>query len=178
MIRLFAAVSVPDDIAQALIPLQAGVEGARWRPVEAFHITLRFFGDIAENLADDVDQELETVGGAAFDLALKGVGAFGEGRDLHALWAGVDDSEPLRRLAGRCEAAARRAGLKPDTRKYAPHLTLAYLRGAEPAQAGAWIATHNLLHTAPFRVASFSLLSSWSGKGGSSYRVERTYPLA
>jgi 2'-5' RNA ligase len=178
MIRLFAAVSVPDEIAEALLSLQTGVDGARWRPIEAFHITLRFFGDTPENLADDLDQELRQVSGRGFDLALMGVGAFGEGRDLHALWAGVAESQALRTLAARCERAARRAGLAPDTRNYAPHLTLAYLRGAAPDEVGAWIGRHNLLHSPPFRIDSFGLFSSWSGKGGSSYRRERTYGLA
>lgn len=178
MIRLFAAVAIPDDIAQALVPLQTGLDGARWHPRSAFHITLRFFGDIAEDVADEVVEQLAEVGGAAFDVSLKGVGVFGEGRDLRAVWAGVDESQPLHRLAGRCERAARIAGLKADTRKYAPHVTLAYLRGADPAQVGAWIARENLLHTAPFRVESFGLYSSWSGKAGQSYRLEQSYPLA
>ena len=30
------------------LPRQYAIEGARWRPVEAFHITLRFIGDVAE----------------------------------------------------------------------------------------------------------------------------------
>jgi 2'-5' RNA ligase len=178
MIRLFAAIAVPDSIAEALLSLETRLDGARWRPPDAFHITLRFFGDIPENVADQVDEELAGLKAKVFELALTGVGAFGEGRDLRALWAGVQESEPLRRLAGKCESAARRAGLKADTRNYAPHVTLAYLRGAAPDEVGAWIGRHNLLRTAPFRVDSFGLYSSWSGKGGHSYRLERTYPLS
>jgi len=177
MIRLFAAIAVPETLIEDLLPLQAGLEGARWRPVEAFHITLRFFGDITEDVADEVDEALTGVGGRSFEVALNGVGAFGEGHRLNAVWAGLEESEPLRRLAARCETAARRAGLKPDTRNYAPHLTLAYLKGADPLDVGAWIARHNLLRTAPFRVEAFGLYSSWSGKAGQSYRLEQTYTL-
>ncbi|HET9159018.1 MAG TPA: RNA 2',3'-cyclic phosphodiesterase [Caulobacteraceae bacterium] len=178
MIRLFAAIAIPDHIAQALAPLQSGVDGARWRPAEAFHITLRFVGDVAEDIADSVDEQLSGICAKPFDLALGGVGAFGEGRDLRAIWAGVQESEPLRRLAGKCESAVRRAGLKPETRNYAPHVTLAYLRGAGGGEIGAWIASHNLLRTAPFRVDSFGLYSSWTGKAGASYRLEQSYTLA
>src|SRR3954470_12914088 len=105
MIRLFAALPIPDDIALALARRQTGVEGARWRPLEALHITLRFFGDIREDIARDLDAELVGVRGQAFDIELSGVGAFGEGPDLSVLWAGVADSEPLRRLAKTCESA-------------------------------------------------------------------------
>src|SRR4051795_12399736 len=99
MIRLFAALSVPQDIGLALQKRQDGLEGARWRPLEALHVTLRFFGEIREDVARDLDAELTGVRGEAFDLELAGVGAFGEGPDLHVLWAGIAESEALRRLA-------------------------------------------------------------------------------
>ena len=137
MIRLFAAVAVPEHIGEGLVRHQAGPDGARWRPVEAFHITLRFAGDLPENQADDFQSELSVVGGRPFDLTLAGVGAFGEGQDIHAVWAGVEDSADLRRLAKACETAARRAGLAADTRAYKPHVTLAYLRRPDPAKVAA-----------------------------------------
>jgi len=177
MIRLFAAVVPPPEIAEVLTRRQQGLPGARWRPVEALHVTLRFFGEIDEAKADDLDAELTRVGGAPFDLELAGVGAFDEGGAAHAVWAGVVESEALRGLARRCEAAARRARLAPDARAYRPHLTLAYLRRAEPARVAAWIQAHALLRSPAFRIDRFGLYSSRLGGEGASYRLERTYPL-
>ncbi|MGZ3280592.1 MAG: RNA 2',3'-cyclic phosphodiesterase [Phenylobacterium sp.] len=177
MIRLFAALSIPQDIGLALARRQTGVEGARWRPLDALHVTLRFFGEIREDVARDLDAELMALRGAAFDLELAGVGAFGEGPDLHVLWAGVAEGEPLRRLAKACESAARRVGLKPETRVYRPHLTLAYLRRPDPAEVAAWIQANNLLKSPPIRVESFALYSSFLGSEQAHYRVEAEYPL-
>ena len=177
MIRLFAAVAIPDEVASALAPRQKGILGARWRSAESLHITLRFFGGVQEDKADDLDAELSTVGGTAFDLSLEGAGAFGDGDRLNAVWAGVAKSEALERLAARCERAARRAGLPKEARVYRPHVTLAYLRGAEPAAVGAWVQTHNLLKSPSFPVRRFGLYSSWLGEGGSVYRLERAYSL-
>lgn len=177
MIRLFAAIAIPPEIGEGLLRRQQGLPGARWRPVEAFHITLRFFGEIAETVAEDLDAELAAVAAPAMDLSLAGVGSFQDGDDIHAVWAGVTDSEPARRLAARCETAARRAGLSPDRRVWRPHVTLAYLRRAEPARVAAWIQGHNLLKSPPFRVTSFGLYSSRLGDEGASYRLERSYPL-
>ena len=178
MIRLFAALPIPDDIGHALARRQTGVEGARWRPLEALHVTLRFFGDIREDIARDLDAELVSVRGQAFDLELSGVGAFGEGPDLHVLWAGVAENEALRRLAKTCESAARRVGLKPETRHYRPHLTLAYLRHPDPAQVAGWIQANNLLKSPPIRAESFGLYSSFLGSEQAHYRLEAQYPLA
>ena len=80
MIRLFAAIAVPEHIGEGLVRHQEGLPGARWRPLDALHITLRFAGEVAENVARDLDTELSAIGvGGTFDVTLAGVGAFGEG---------------------------------------------------------------------------------------------------
>jgi len=177
MIRLFAALPIPQEIGLALARRQTGVEGARWRPLDALHLTLRFFGEIREDVARDLDAELSAVRGRPFEIALSGVGAFGDRPDIHAIWAGVAESEPLRRLAKACETAARRAGLKADPRHYRPHVTLAYLRHADPAEVAAWIQTNNLLKSPAIPVGSFGLYSSFLGSEQAHYRLEAEYAL-
>jgi len=177
MIRLFAALSIPPDIAEGLVRRQTGLVDARWRPPEAFHITLRFFGDMPETAAADLDVELAKVAVHPLDLALTGVGAFGEGRDIHAVWAGVDENPELTALHKACEAAGRRAGLTPDARRYRPHVTLAYLRRPDPRDVAEWIAANNLLRSPSFALTTFGLYSSWQTQEGSRYRLERSYPF-
>jgi 2'-5' RNA ligase len=178
MIRLFAAIPVPPAICEALALRQRGLAEARWRPIEALHLTLRFFGDVSEDRADDLDLELSQVRGAPMDIELEGVGAFGEGADIHTVWAGVKANPALEQLARRCEIAARRAGLKPDTRAFRAHVTLAYLRRPDPGPIASWIQSNNLLREGPFRCEAFGLYSSWRTEAGSSYRLERQYRLA
>ncbi|MDB5448575.1 MAG: hypothetical protein JWQ97_3892 [Phenylobacterium sp.] len=177
MIRLFAAVPVPDEIARGLARRQQGLEGARWRTAAQLHITLRFFGEIREDVARDLDAELASVGGSPFEVVLEGAGAFGEGPDVHAIWAGVAESPHLRRLAKGCEMAARRAGLKPERRHYRPHLTLAYLRHADPDKVAGWIQANSLLKSPPLRVDRFGLYSSVLASTGAKYRLEAEYAL-
>lgn len=177
MIRLFTAIAIPPEIGQGLLPRQAGIEGARWRPLEAFHITLRFVGDIAEDVAADLDEALAEIASPAFDLELAGAGHFGEGADIHAIWAGVDESAPLRQLQKGHERAARTAGLKPESRRYTPHVTLAYLKRPSIPEVGAWLQANNLLRSPAFTVDRFGLYSSWQTREGSAYRLEREYLL-
>ena len=177
MIRLFAALAVPDEIAQGLARRQTGLEGARWRTAEQLHITLRFFGEVREDMARDLDAELSTIGGRPFDIVLQGAGAFGEGSDIHAVWAGVAENPELLRLARACTTAARRVGLKPDRRNYRPHVTLAYLRHPEPDRVAAWIQANNLLKSPPIRIERFGLYSSFLGSDGAQYRLEAAYAL-
>jgi 2'-5' RNA ligase len=177
MIRLFAAIPVPEEIGEPLQRRQHGLPGARWRPLEAFHITLRFFGDVQERAAEDLDLELDRITSAPFGLTLDGVGAFGEGPEIHAVWAGVEENERLRVLAGRCESAARRAKLAADGRAYRPHVTLAYLRRPDPTDVATWIQANALLRSPAFAVDRFGLYSSHQTSDGSRYVLEREYRL-
>jgi 2'-5' RNA ligase len=175
--RLFAALQVPSPIGEGLARRQHGIEGARWRPLAALHITLRFFGDVREDRAADLDEALSAVAGTPLDLRLEGVGAFGEGADIHAVWAGVQDHAGLNQLAKRCDSAARRVGLAPERRAYRPHVTLAYLSRPSAPEVAAWVQANNLLQSPSFIVDRFGLYSSSLGRGGSVYRLEREYPL-
>jgi 2'-5' RNA ligase len=179
LIRLFAALEVPHHIGEGLARRQQGLPGARWRPPDSLHVTLRFFGEIDEARAADLAAELARITGPAPEVVLESVGSAGAGHQLDTVWAGVRDSEPLRVLAGRCEAAARRAGLKPETRTFRPHVTLAYLgRHAQPDRIAAWIAGHNLLASPSWKATWFGLYSSWGSSDGSRYDLERSYILS
>lgn len=177
MIRLFAALAIPPEIGRALQPRQTGIEGARWRPLEALHVTLRFYGDLREDMARDLDSELLAISGRPFAIRLEGAGSFADGDEINAVWAGVTESAELRRLAEACDAAGRRAGLKAEKRAYRPHVTLAYLRRPDPAEVAAWIQANNLLKSPEIGVASFGLYSSHQTRDGSHYRLEAEYGL-
>jgi 2'-5' RNA ligase len=177
MLRLFSAIEIPPEIGEELEPHMDDLDGARWRDAESLHITLRFFGETPEPVADDLDAELSQVTGAPFDLTLTGTGSFGVGHQSRAIWAGVEPLSPLKQLAGRCEAAARRAGLAAETRVFKPHVTLAYVRGLDPHGVASWTVKHNLLRTSPFRVTWFGLYSSRPGAAGGDYTLEKEYPL-
>ena len=179
MIRLFTALSVPDDVVETLARRQIGLPGAKWRTADQLHITLTFYGEVDERRADDLSVELERAAtGGPFEIALAGVGAFGDGHRTHAVWAGVEANERLSVLAGRCRSAAERAAIAVERRDYHPHLTLAYLRPqADQDRIGGWIAEHNLLHSPPIRIDRFGLYSSVLTHDGSRYELEREYRL-
>ncbi len=178
-IRLFAAIALPEHIAERLLALMKGVPGASWRPRENLHLTLRFFGEVTEPVADDIDAALSDVAehNTPFELSLKAAGAFG-GADPHSLWVGVAASEELKKLAADCERAARRAGLKPENRKFVPHVTLAYLGGAPLERVHAFESRLGLFQTPAFPVRSFGLYSSQVRRSAPSlYRLEAQYVL-
>lgn len=179
-LRLFAALDLPDEIADHLMPLMKDVPHAKWRPRENLHLTLRFFGDVQEPIADEIDFELSQIAESAapFEIRLKAAGTFG-GAEPHALWVGVSENPKLTKLAADCERAARRVKLKPEPHKFAPHVTLAYLSGGTPLDSvQAFEQRFGLFETPSFRVERVGLYSSITRKSAPShYRLEAEYPL-
>jgi RNA 2',3'-cyclic 3'-phosphodiesterase len=176
MIRLFVAIEIPDSVRTRLSLLQGGVPGARWSAPENFHLTLRFIGQVDEAAANDIDDALSVVRNPAFEISIKGMGEFG-GDEVRALWAGVAPCPDLVHLAAKIERALQRIGRPAETRKFTPHVTLAYLKDTPPPRVLEFIAAHNLFDSGPIPVKSFSLYSSHQTGKASLYRVERTYPL-
>ncbi|MFJ3672076.1 RNA 2',3'-cyclic phosphodiesterase [Streptomyces sp. NPDC090106] len=155
--RLFAAVLPPPDVAaeladavQALRALP-GADELRWTGRPGWHFTLAFYGEVDDGTVPDLTARLARAAHrtAPFPLALHGSGQFGRGR---ALWTGATgDTDTLRLLAARTEAAARKAGVPmADHRRYTPHLTLArsrtdtdvspYVRTLAPFTGRTWTA--------------------------------------
>ena len=181
-LRLFAALSVPDAIAAQIVPLQTGVREAYWHPRENLHITLRFFGEMREDLARDLDAALADALSASvpFSIHLHGAGRFGRA-DPHSLWLGLGESPALHKLAADIERIARRVGLPAQTRKFHPHVTLAALRGTLTqsgglAQVQAFEARCALFTSSSWEVRGFGLYSSTVRRGQpSQYRLEADY---
>ena len=176
-LRLFAALPIPDSIASQLLPLQSGLEGALWRPRENLHLTLQYYGTVEDRMAEDLDSELASISVKPFEIALRGAGSFG-GIDPHAVWMGVEAHPSLFNLAKACERAARRAGLKPERRRYTPHVTMAYLKRAQLDHVKAFERRCALFQTPPFLVDRFHLYASLERrKEPNIYRIEAEYPL-
>ena len=177
MIRLFAALEIPETIRMQLSLLQGGIPGARWTPIENMHLTLRFIGEVDEAVARDIDDMLADIRAPSFTLSLKGVGEFGR-KEGRALWAGVSEGQPLQHLAAKIESALQRMGLPAEMRKFSPHVTLARLRDVPISELQSFLGTHAMFKSPAFEVTQFALFSSQTSPKGSRYRIESIYPLA
>lgn len=176
MHRLFIGIRPPIAVRETLLACMGGVEGARWQDDGQLHLTLRFVGEIDARAAEDLASALGRVEMAPFPLALGGVGHFERRGRATALWAGIAPSEPLAILQRRVERACRSAGLDPDTRVYAPHITLARLNSSS-GPVGGWLADNARLASAEWVVEAFLLFESHMGREGSIYEPVGRYAL-
>ncbi len=175
--RLFIALPLPETVRRQLGLICAGLPGARWLPPENLHITLRFLGELSGGAMEDVDAALSGISAPRFDLNLAGVGHFGSGSRLRAVWAGVAREPALLHLRDKIESAVVRDGVEPDRQKYLPHVTLTRPKGTPVPKLQEFLTIHALFRSAPWEVTHFSLYSSFLAHESAIYSEERRYAL-
>ncbi len=176
MPRLFIGIDLPLHVKDRLTSLAGGVPGARWQSEEQLHLTLRFIGDVEGPMANDIANALDGLEMETFDLTLSGVGQFGDKRP-HVIWAGLEQSPQLHRLASKVEQTLQRVGLAPETRKYTPHVTLARLKNPSLDRVFNYLSEHALFQAPAFTVSEFHLYESHLGSAGAIYQIVSSYPL-
>ena len=177
--RTFVAVFPPPEIQEALYRAALALpEAGEFRLTEPrkIHLTLKFLGDVPEDLLERAMEALELAreGREPFDVVTAGFGAFPNQRKARILWAGVGEgSERLRDLAGDAQHALERVGFEPEGRPYVPHLTLGRARN-RPLGFDAAGASAPALR---FAVSRMDLVRSLPAEGKTTYSVVASYPL-
>jgi len=177
MLRLFVGIPFPPELRLRLSLLCAGVPGAKWVDPGNFHLTMRFIGEVGEDLAADIDLALARLRGRRFVLRLAGTGTFGNGGGPRRLWVGVERNPALAALRDKIEQALIRIGLPPEPRKFAPHVTLARLRNPAPQALAGFLSASSQFRAEPLAVDGFSLIASLQTKAGSVYEDQAEYRL-
>ena len=175
MLRLFVGIDFPPELKLRLSLLRSRLPGAKWVDPGNFHLTLRFLGETSEDTAADVDDALSRLRAHRFTLQIAGTGVFGD--KPRSLWAGVERSPELVRLRDKVEQSLIRVGLPPESRKFAPHVTLARLRDPPLDQLRDFLFAHAQFRAEPLAVEGFSLIASFQTKAGSIYEDQANYPL-
>jgi 2'-5' RNA ligase len=177
MLRLFAALPLPEAVTERLAALQRGLDGRLADPA-AMHVTLAFFGEIGEAAAEDLHSALGRVSAPSFAIWLDGAGCFGGDRpDL--IYAAVRPDPLLTHLQAKVAQAGRLAGLTIPARRYVPHVTLARHAPGKlaPAAAARLVAARTAFLAGPVPVTRFALYRSDLGRGGPRYAALADYAL-
>ena len=188
-LRLFIAVDLPDDalryIGETVGELRRhGISGIRWIRGEGVHLTLKFLGNAPEEQVPGILSSMWSAVARtpAFVLHVHGAGAFPNMRAPRVLWLAIQgDTEPLRMVHERLEAALEAQGFAREARAFSAHLTLGRMNGRMTAAAlerlthaieGLWAA-----HPLALPVTALSLMESKLTPGGAIYRRVGQAPL-
>jgi len=137
-IRAFIACDIPEgllkktsDIQDKLKKLDAEVS---WTRIDGIHITLKFLGDIEQEIIERVADVIEeaTTGQPPFEICIKGSGAFPNLKKPRVVWIGVEDlNKGLMHIQQALDGRLKALGFEPEEREFRPHLTLGRVKGAK-----------------------------------------------
>src|SRR6516162_5380124 len=101
--RLFIALDIPPEICQRMSEYMDRARSyapeARWARLEGLHVTLKFVGEAADALVEQIKGALATIKAAPFQVKFENVGFFPNAKGARVFWIGVDGGEPLAQLA-------------------------------------------------------------------------------
>jgi RNA 2',3'-cyclic 3'-phosphodiesterase len=185
--RVFCAIEVP---AQVCAPLVGHINQLReafpnihasWSRDGKFHITLKFFGEVRQLLAQKLSLAAARAiaGFSVFNLTVGATGAFPRQGPPRVLWIGIDDeSGRLAKLQTRLDEECAHEGFSREERPFHPHLTIARLR--KPQGAPALAAAHKAMgfKSVQFTVSELLVIRSELGSEGSKYTIVSRHELA
>ena len=176
MVRLFIGLTLPDHIKDQLVPMASGIPEARWIDQQNLHLTLRFIGEVNEDVVEDIHNALSKLKFQSFTLQLNGVDCFRSRNKVRSVWAGITPLASLKALRGRVESILVNTGLPPETRKFKPHVTLARLKHTKVTSVIPYLEANAGFQTRQFQVEQLVLFQSHLGHGGATYVALATYP--
>lgn len=133
--RAFIAIEIPAAVRAVLASCRGELQQlpaeASWTRAEQIHLTLRFLGDVDENLKSPLAAAMQkaAAGQPPFRLRLSRLGAFPNLRRPRVLWAGFEgELAAAQELQTRLDHELAVLGLPPEDKAWKPHLTLARLK--------------------------------------------------
>jgi len=137
VVRLFFSVPLSDEARSAAAEVLRAMKRAAgdeaplsWIKDEQLHFTIAFLGEQSDETLPRLRAAAAPCAAfRAFELELRGGGAFPNPRRPRVLWLGVGDGAlPLQQIAGRLCSGLREGGFALEARPFRGHLTVARVR--------------------------------------------------
>ena len=169
------AIDIPESVKDQLLGWRVALRGARWVEPDQLHMTLAFLGEQPHDVHREVCDSLEGLEFTPFELRFQSVNYFGSKKAPRTLWADVCSSPELMTLQKKVSKHCQALGIKIESRRFRPHLTLARLNRTSFADLARSLEALSLVRTDPFWIDSFELFSSKLHPNGAVYRVEHNF---
>ncbi|MGH7266650.1 MAG: RNA 2',3'-cyclic phosphodiesterase, partial [Candidatus Rokuibacteriota bacterium] len=133
VLRAFVAITLPPALQRSLeseaAPLGHVIPGVSWVQATNLHMTLKFLGDVEETRVETIATGLTSAAAQveAFDLTIRGLGAFPTLARPQVIWAGASGPR-LGALVESIERALEPLGFPRETRPFSAHITLGRVR--------------------------------------------------
>ena len=128
-VRSFLAIELKKDLVPKILDVQKEFKktnaNVKYVPPENMHFTLKFFGNVDEEMIEDISDSVEKVikNYSSFDLNIKKCGCFPNKNVIKVLWLGLEEGSPIKSLQKDLDNEFEKLGFKKE-RNFISHLTI------------------------------------------------------
>lgn len=178
MIRTFAALPIPSEVARDLIRPAVEVSGRhpRWIDGNTAHLTLAFLGSLSHDDVTNVASALAEIRQAPFDMQLAKADAFPSRKSPKVVVVEPSDSDELRQLYDAVRSSLAE-WLPRHRRTYRPHVTLARCKRRSNSHTTKIVQTIDGLLPRSVAVTEFVLYRSRTEPDRAYYDVIQSFEL-
>ena len=128
MNRLFISLNLPDNVIRQIIGLRDKIcleKNIKWEATEKLHLTIKFIGDVSDEMMDVISNELLFVNSyQSIKCSFNKFGFFYRDAKPFILWAGLTVDETLFNLMTELNTRLEKLSVPIEQRKFNPHITL------------------------------------------------------
>lgn len=124
--RLFIAIDF-NELKGYFAELQKQLpQNAKLSLVKSFHLTLKFLGDVEQNNADEIINNLKKIKFNTFSIELNSIGIFPTENYIRVVWVGLKPEDKVMELQKRIDESLK--NLFKNEKDFKAHITLARVR--------------------------------------------------
>lgn len=179
MPRLFIAALLPENVKKEISQIIREADncfyGVKWESAEKIHITLKFIGNVRDEITGEIRRIVKNSAGRSNSIPLlfSHIDAFPDFRNPRVIVLRLANSKELQDLNGVIEDEMTDIGIEMDKRKFTPHITIGRVKsGFKIKDKVLKILNINFL------VDHIAVVKSERGKGGSKYINLGVYKLS
>lgn len=135
-IRSFLAIEVEDVLLNKIYDIEKDFKNSdaniKYVPTKNMHFTLKFFGNINEEMIDKISCSVEKVleNHKPFEIDISGSGAFPNENRIKVIWVGIKNNSNLKSLQEDLDVSFNKLGFELE-RNYVSHLTIGRMKNAK-----------------------------------------------
>ena len=169
--RLFIAAlldqSTKTSIIQNINDIKGSFIGVKWEKIEKLHITLKFLGNVDSELYEKIKNDLkpELLKINPIHLSVSKFSTFPNLKRARVVVISLHDSIEIQELHKIVEYVCSNNGIKIDSRKFIPHITIGRVKGSFKR-----VKNTNNPGIEPFIIDKIAIVESKLDSSGSTYK--------
>lgn len=177
--RCFVAVNLPREVKEKIWRVIKNLQGKGLKKVapENLHLTLKFLGEVDQEIVKKVKEKLKQVEFNKFSISLKGISYFPNRNFIKVVWLGIEKGRKnLIGLQKEIDKKLEELSFKKEKNKFEPHLTIARVKFLENKRKFVE-ELEKIKFEKEFEIKSFELMESILQREGPIYKKIESFEL-